>query len=207
MLLRLAEVLAVALSLEQRQQRRQRCPDITDDAEIDGHAATDVLRSQIDLRDADAVSFRIELAIGEVGPEHQQDVAISHCKVSGREADEPSHADVVGVLLSTCSLPRIACTIGALRRSPTAMSSSWAPWHPEPHRMVTRMSSPLSSAARRSRSACRGVTTGACGSSPSALGLGPSIAGCKATSPGMTTTDTPRLPTASRIATSSTRGI
>ncbi len=32
-------------------------------------------------------------------------------------------------------------------------------------------------------------------------------AGCKATSPGITTTDTPRLPTASRMATSRTRGI
>ena len=30
---------------------------------------------------------------------------------------------------------------------------------------------------------------------------------CRAMSPGITTTDTPRLPTASRIATSSTRGI
>src|SRR6516225_3155502 len=98
MLLRLAEVLAVALSLEQREKRRQRCPDITDNAEIDRHAAPDVLRSQIDLRDADTVSFRIELAIGEVGPEHQQDVAISHCKVSGREANEPGHADVVGII-------------------------------------------------------------------------------------------------------------
>ena len=33
------------------------------------------------------------------------------------------------------------------------------------------------------------------------------IAACKATSPGIATTDTPRLPTASRIATSSVRGI
>ena len=36
---------------------------------------------------------------------------------------------------------------------------------------------------------------------------GASAAACNATSPGITTTDTPRLPTASRIATSSTRGI
>ncbi len=36
---------------------------------------------------------------------------------------------------------------------------------------------------------------------------GASLAGCSATSPGSTSTDTPRLPTASRIATSSARGI
>src|SRR5438445_492112 len=62
-------------------------------------------------------------------------------------------------------------------------------------------------AARRSRSARDGVTTGGPGSSPAAFGAGASAAGCKATSPGMTTTDTPRLPIASRMATSRTRGI
>ena len=36
--------------------------------------------------------------------------------------------------------------------------------------------------------------------------LGASLAGCSATSPGMTTTDTPRFPAASRMATSSVRG-
>ena len=46
---------------------------------------------------------------------------------------------------------------------------------------------------------------GGFGSSPSTLGGGTSDAGCKATSPGITTTETPRLPTASWIATSSAR--
>ena len=38
------------------------------------------------------------MAIGEVGPEHQQDVAVSHRVVAGREAYEPGHAHVVGVV-------------------------------------------------------------------------------------------------------------
>ena len=45
------------------------------------------------------------------------------------------------------------------------------------------------------------------GSRPRGFGGGASDAGCSATSPGITTTETPRLPTASRIAISSTRGI
>jgi hypothetical protein len=39
------------------------------------------------------------------------------------------------------------------------------------------------------------------------FGAGASGAGCRATSPGITTTDTPRLATACRIATSNVRGI
>src|SRR5437899_2014720 len=72
------EMRAVALLLEQRQQRRERRADVADDAEIDRNAATDVLRPNIDLRDANTVSLWIELAIGEVGPEHQQDIAVAH---------------------------------------------------------------------------------------------------------------------------------
>jgi hypothetical protein len=52
-----------------------------------------------------------------------------------------------------------------------------------------------------------GITTGFAGNSPVGFGGGASAAGCNATSPGITTTETPRRPTASRIATSSTRGI
>ena len=57
-----------------------------------------LLGPDIDLRDADARSLRIELPIGKVGPEHQQDVAVEHRVIAGRKADQPGHADVVGVL-------------------------------------------------------------------------------------------------------------
>ena len=52
-----------------------------------------------------------------------------------------------------------------------------------------------------------GVTTALGGSRPDTFGAGASDAGRSATSPGITTTDTPRLPTACRIATSRVRGI
>ena len=97
-LLRLGEMRAVALLLEQRQQRRERRAHVADHAEIDRRAAADVLRPDIDLRDADAAPSRIELPIGEIGPEHQQDVAVEHRVIAGREADQPGHADVVGVV-------------------------------------------------------------------------------------------------------------
>jgi hypothetical protein len=38
------------------------------------------------------------LAIGKVGPEHQQDVAVAHCVIAGGETNEPGHADIVRVL-------------------------------------------------------------------------------------------------------------
>ena len=98
MLLCLGKMRVVALLVEQRKQRRQRRAHVADHAEIDSGAAPDVLRPQIDLRDADTVSLRIELTIGEVGPEHQQHVAVPHGVIAGREANEPGHPDVVGVV-------------------------------------------------------------------------------------------------------------
>src|SRR4029077_15373167 len=60
MLLRSGEMGAVALLLEERQQRRERRAHVTDDAEIDRNTATDVLRPQIDLCNADTAALRIE---------------------------------------------------------------------------------------------------------------------------------------------------
>jgi len=98
MLPRLGEVRAVGLLIEQRRQGRQCRADIAHDADIDGHAAADILTPQIDLSDANLGAVRVELAVGEIGAEHQQDVAIAHGVVAGREADEPGHADIVGVV-------------------------------------------------------------------------------------------------------------
>ena len=90
--------ITLEMLVEQRQQRRERRADVTDDAEIDGGTAADVLRPEVDLRNADAGPLGIELAIGKVGPEHLQDVAVAHRVIAGREADQPGHADVVKVL-------------------------------------------------------------------------------------------------------------
>jgi hypothetical protein len=97
-LLRFGEARAVALFLQQRQQRGERCTDVADDADIDGGAAADVLRPDVHLRDANAVSLRVELTIREVGPEHQQDAAVEHGVVAGGEADESGHTDVIRIV-------------------------------------------------------------------------------------------------------------
>src|SRR6516162_2641520 len=89
-----------------------------------------------------------------------------------------------GLSHSTYSLPRSACTIGDLRRSPSAKSSSCAPAHPEPHRIVI-LPSPFSIAASRSRSCLSGTTTGRLGSRLATLGGDASAVACNATSPGI----------------------
>ena len=198
---------AVALLLEQRQQRRERRAHVADDAEIDRRAATDVLRPEIDLRDADTAPSRIELAIGEVGPEHQQDVAVEHRVVAGREADQPGHADVVGIVPFDMLLAaqrvhhrRLEALAERQQLVVRALASRAA-------QDGDAASSPLSSAARRSRSARAGVTTGGGGSSPYLGQAAHPMPAAARRRPGITTTDTPRLPTASRIAISRTRGI
>ena len=60
--LRLSQMRAVALLVDERQQRGERCADIADNAEIDGRATSDVLRPNIDLRNADARLLRDKTA-------------------------------------------------------------------------------------------------------------------------------------------------
>jgi hypothetical protein len=50
------------------------------------------------LGDADTASLRIELAVGKIGPEHQQDIAVEHRVVAGREADQSGHPDIARVV-------------------------------------------------------------------------------------------------------------
>ena len=45
-----------------------------------------------------AATLRIELPVGEVGPQHEQDIAIEHGVVARREADQSGHANIVGVV-------------------------------------------------------------------------------------------------------------
>ncbi len=76
----------------------KRCANVSDDREVDCRTAADVLRPDIDLRNARAAAFRIELPIREVRPEHQQDVAVEHRIVAGRETDQSGHTYVIGVV-------------------------------------------------------------------------------------------------------------
>ena len=108
-----------------------------------------------------------------------------------------------GLSHSTNSLPRSACTIGALSRSAIAMSSSCAPWQPAPARIVTRRAW-LSRSAAAARSASPGTVTDVEGRMP--VTRVPAGARSRNTSPGTTTTATPRRSIALRMAISRTRG-
>ena len=108
-----------------------------------------------------------------------------------------------GLSHSTCSLPRIACTMGALSLAAKATTASWAPAQPAPQRSVVL--SPLSRrSAKSSMSASAAHTRGNRDTGLGVEATGP--ASYRAISPEMTMTATPCLATASRIAASTIRG-
>src|SRR5580693_849970 len=92
------EMSNVSVPLEAWQERVDGRAHVADHGEIDRCAAPDGLRLQIDLGDPDPRTARIELPIGEVRPEHEQDVAIDHRVITRRKADQSGHADVVRIL-------------------------------------------------------------------------------------------------------------
>ena len=86
------------MRLETQEQRLDGRADIADDAEVDGHAPPDDFAPDINLGDASPTAARIELAVGKIGPEHEQDVAVEHRVIARREADQPRHPDVKRVV-------------------------------------------------------------------------------------------------------------
>src|SRR5262249_61279601 len=64
---------------------------------LDRCPPTDYFAASIDLGDPRAAP-RIELPIGKIGSEHEQDVAIEHGVVARRKPDQPGHADVIGIV-------------------------------------------------------------------------------------------------------------
>ena len=57
-----------------------------------------------------------ELLIGKVRPKHQQDFAVHHGVIAGRDAQQPGHTDIDGLSYSMNSFPRMAWTMGAFNR-------------------------------------------------------------------------------------------
>ena len=90
------EMRAVALGLEPRQQPLDRGANVGEDSEIEPAATPEVFRPDVDLGDLCVIGE--ELAIREIGAEHQKHVRVHHRVIAGREADEPGHADIVGVV-------------------------------------------------------------------------------------------------------------
>src|SRR5262245_10306398 len=82
MLARLIEMFVVALGLQPRQQRCYGCAYIPHDADIDWRPPPDHLAAVVDLGDSRATTPRIELPVGEIGPQHQQDVTIEHGEIA-----------------------------------------------------------------------------------------------------------------------------
>jgi hypothetical protein len=97
-LARLVEVAAVALPFEAWQQRLDGRAHVTHHAHVDRRPPPDHLAASIDLGYPHAVPARIELPIGKIGPEHEQNVAIEHGVIARRKPDQPGHADVVGIV-------------------------------------------------------------------------------------------------------------
>jgi hypothetical protein len=87
-----------ASASEERQQGGQCRAHISNDAQINRCAATNVLRPDIDLRDLHASALGVELPIRKVCSEHEQHIAVEHRVVAGREADQPSHPNVIWVI-------------------------------------------------------------------------------------------------------------
>ena len=92
MRLRLGQERVAGFLGELRQQQRERAGDVADEAEIEARAAAQILGAQIDLRHLGV--GRVELPIGKIRAQHQQQVAIEHGMIAGREADQSGHADV-----------------------------------------------------------------------------------------------------------------
>ena len=71
--------------------------DRADDAEIESATISQRCPPDVDLGDFGVL--REELTIGEIGSEQQERVAVLHRPISGGEADEPGHPDVIRIVV------------------------------------------------------------------------------------------------------------
>ncbi len=78
-------------------QRGQRVGDRSTQAEVDRGAPAEVAASHVDLDHARVLG--IELLVGEVGAEHQEDVGLLDGLVAGRESEQSRHADVERIVV------------------------------------------------------------------------------------------------------------
>src|SRR4029077_8589933 len=77
--------------------RRESVTDVPNDTEVERTAIAKRSGTDIDL--CDARVFRKELAVWKVRPEQQQRVAALHRTVSGREPEQPGHADIERIVV------------------------------------------------------------------------------------------------------------
>ena len=87
---------AVGFRRQPWQQRVDRDAHVAHHAKIDRAAAAEVLGAQVDLCDLGVA--RVELPVGEVGAQHEQQIALHHGVIAGTKADQPGHAHVERVV-------------------------------------------------------------------------------------------------------------
>src|SRR5216683_3213755 len=136
------EMGAVALLADEREYSFNSRANVAHHAEIDRRAAADLFGPQIHLRDANPCAARIELAIGEIGAEHQENVAIEHGVVARGESDQPGHAHIKRVVpldmllaaerMHNGSFQAIGQREDLIMRAPASRRLGWAlgplPW-------------------------------------------------------------------------------
>src|SRR5271166_2706438 len=85
------------------QKGSERGPGIAHKAEVNLGTASELLAAKIDLNHRRV--FGKELLIREVGSDHQQQIAVHHRLVSGRESEKAGHAHIEGVVVLDELLP------------------------------------------------------------------------------------------------------
>ena len=91
------EMLVLPLLVEVREQGPQGRPRISHEPVVDLRAPAELLAADVDLHDRRLL--RKELAVREVRAEHQQEVAVHHRVIAGREPEQTGHADVERVVV------------------------------------------------------------------------------------------------------------
>src|SRR6266478_4363179 len=94
---RIAQVLLVLVLLQLWKQGSQSGLRVSEEAKVQLASASEVLAANVDLHDSRV--FGIEIPVRKVRAEHQQDFAIHHGVIAGRESEQSCHAHIKGVVV------------------------------------------------------------------------------------------------------------
>src|ERR1700739_333410 len=94
---RILQMLLVFVLLQLWKQGSQSGLRVSDEAKVQLASASEVLSADVDLYDSRV--FGVEIPVGKVRAEHQQDFAIHHGVIAGRKSEQSCHAHVKGVIV------------------------------------------------------------------------------------------------------------
>src|ERR1700756_1930463 len=83
---RLVQVLLLFVLLELRKQGSQSGPRVSNEAKVQLASASEVLAANVDLYDSRVLGIKIP--VRKVRAQHQQDLAIHHGEIAGRESEQ-----------------------------------------------------------------------------------------------------------------------